>query len=106
MSRERSSRLSVSTRTALRAMLSPRGCCGRRGFLPGRRLDRLRPRDAEALRESHPEAFQLLQDVLLLDALGHHAEARRLADPHHCGQLVLRLRAREQLADDRAVDLD
>src|ERR1700682_2126337 len=107
----RSSRLSVSTTTVLRAMLPP-GPIIREGAVSvpldnscGDGCHRVRPGHAEALHIPDAERLDAQQDVLLLDALRDHAHAGGLAHPHHGLQLVARRLAGEAFPGARAVGL-
>src|SRR5258707_1598186 len=103
MPRERRWRLRMPTSTAVRAIVSP----GSLFAASGRdRIDRMRARDAEALGVAHAERLDPHQHVLLLDAFRDHLDADRLPDPQDRLELVVASLALEELADDRAVDLD
>src|SRR5258706_16360910 len=103
MPRERSSRFRISTSTAVRAIVFPRFPSAASGR---DRIDRMRARDAEALGVAHAERLDPHQHVLLFDAFGDHLDADCLPDPHDRLELAVAWLALEDLADDRAVDLD
>src|SRR5258706_9706324 len=103
MPRERCSGYGISPSTAVRATVFPPvpfAASGRD------RIDRMRARDAEALGVAHAERLDPHQHVLLLDAFRDHLDADRLPDPQDRLELVVARLALEDLADDRAVDLD